>query len=119
MGLHRRTHPSAVSGCFGCKIMTLQMNGSDTSLKSQMEAQWQRDGDAYQRLKQQGYEPAVLDGAAVLEAKATTRYEIESGQLMTDNRMKSQLKDAVTWFEQGTQRSVFEPAVTPLSEDAS
>ena len=70
------------------------------------------DGEAYKRLRRDGFQPKHINGSAQLEAEAETRYEIESGQLFTGPAQQG-MRDAVAWFEDRTERSVFDPAVTP------
>jgi hypothetical protein len=38
--------------------------------------------DAYERLRRDGTQPPQIDGCADLEARAATRFEIESGHLL-------------------------------------
>ena len=121
MGLHqRRTHPQYVDGCWACKASTVQLTPSaaptsaDPSL-AKMKAEEKtltEDGEAYKRLRRDGFQPKHINGSAQLEAEAETRYEIESGQLFTGPAQQG-MRDAVAWFEDRTERSVFEPAVTP------
>jgi len=48
----------------------------------QRERRWSRDMDAYRRLRADGLQPPRIDGAAVLEQEARTRYEVESGRIL-------------------------------------
>lgn len=47
------------------------------------EKQWSADMDAYKRLRRDGEQPDKIDGAAHLEARADSRIELQSGQVMT------------------------------------
>lgn len=118
MSLHRRmVHKEFVEGCFGCKVGTVQMNAGDASSRGDARAvkarekRWDKDMPAYKRLRQEGFQPPRIDGAAALERDATTRFEIESGRAYRGQ--EKQVKDAVSFFEDGTGRSVFEPATKP------
>jgi hypothetical protein len=117
---HRDRHPQFVDGCFGCKALTIQLTPSaaptsaDATLAAGLreEKTLDEDGSAYVRLRRDGYQPKHINGSAQLEAEAETRYEIESGQLFT-GRAQQGMRDAVKQFEDLTERSVFEPVVTP------
>lgn len=77
------------------------------------EARWNKDMPAYKRLRQQGYQPKTIDGAAHIEAKATTRFEIESGQVLEGQTKK--IEAAVEAVEHITGKSVFDPNVKPVN----
>jgi hypothetical protein len=91
------------------------MNAGDASSRGDArsvrarEKRWQKDMPAYKRLRQEGYQPPSIDGAAALERDATTKFEIESGRAYRGQ--EKQVRDAVAFFEEGTGHSVFEPAV--------
>lgn len=121
MGLHqRRTHREYVDGCWACKASTVQLTPSaaptsaDASL-AKMKAEEKtlgEDGEAYKRLRADGFQPKHINGSAQLEASASSRYEIESGQLFTGPARQG-MKDAVTWFEDHAERGVFDAVTTP------
>lgn len=117
MGLHRRTHPTPVASCFGCKAMSLTIDGRSPSKQTRMESAWDRDMPAFKRLVDQGYNPASIDGAAYLETHATTRFEIESGQGVVPDAGK--LQDAINIFEDSTGQSVFTPSDQPTNVSAA
>lgn len=108
MGLHRRTHTLPVEGCFGCKAMTITIDGRSPSPQNALERRWSPDMDAFKRLVDQGYMPAAIDGSAYLEANATTRFEIESGMGVVPDPGK--LQEAINIVEDTTGHSVFEAA---------
>ena len=118
MSLHqRRTHPVPVDGCFGCKLGSLMLApsvaattewGAAALREKRKEERWAVDMPAYKRLRQQGYQPARIDGSADLESKASTRFEIESGRVYPG--MEKQVNDAVSFVQDSIGRSVFEPA---------
>jgi hypothetical protein len=77
VSLHqRRTHPSYVPDCFGCRAATVNLNLSDAYVTTEArERGLRKDLDAYKRLRQDGLQPQTYDGAADLERTATTRLE--------------------------------------------
>jgi len=91
---HRETHPGLdVPGCFGCKIAHVSVPASVTPTRrdgarhakwvNETEDRWHKDMPAYKRLVQDGLQPPRIDGCAELEAKASTRVEVESGRVKT------------------------------------
>lgn len=118
MTIHQRqVHPEFVEGCFMCKVSTVKLNAGAASSNAEYHAiearekRWQRDMPAYKRLRDQGYQPAHIDGSADLERDATTRFEIESGQIFKGK--ENQVTEAVQFVEDLTGKSVFEPVTTP------
>ena len=83
---HAEKHPGLdVEGCFGCKVAGVRMGVNSTTSRgarvaetTRMERGWHKDMPAYKRLRQQGYQPKQIDGAAKLEATASTVAEVES-----------------------------------------
>lgn len=84
--IHRRTHPTPVDGCFGCKVTSIQVapsatpsrrGGSDAAAAVAREKRWDRDHAAYRRLWAEGLSPHTLDGAADLERDAKSKADIE------------------------------------------
>ena len=86
---HRETHPDLdVDGCFGCKIANVSVSSSAMPNRrkqahsiNQKEARWDKDMDAYKRLRQDGLQPKSIDGSAEVEKKAKTEFQVESGLL--------------------------------------
>ena len=89
---HQETHPTLdVEGCFGCKIASVSVPSSVTPTRrdgarhakwvNDTENRWHKDMPAYKRLVQDGLQPPRIDGCAELEAKATSKHEIESGRV--------------------------------------
>jgi hypothetical protein len=84
---HRETHPNLdVDGCFGCKIAHVAVSSSatpnrrrDTHQINEKEKRWDTDMAAYKRLRQDGLQPPKIDGAANIEKKAETKFQVESG----------------------------------------
>lgn len=77
------------------------------------EERWQKDMPAYKRLRQQGYQPKTIDGAARIEAGATTRFEIESGQVLEGQTKK--IEAAVEAIEHVTGKSIYDPNTTAVN----
>lgn len=70
--------------CFGCRIKTVAFSAaamptrlSHVSRTQATETAWDRDGEAYKRLRKDGVQPHGIDGAAALETLANDRREIE------------------------------------------
>lgn len=53
--------------------------GATAAIKNETEAGWAKDHAAYRRLVKNGLQPSVLDGAAEMEARASSAAEIEHG----------------------------------------
>jgi hypothetical protein len=86
---HREIHPSLdVEGCFGCRIAGVSFAASSMPSRRGQAAQinaterrWEKDMDAYKRLRRDGLQPAHIDGAREIEQKATDRSQVETGIL--------------------------------------
>lgn len=50
------------------------------------EAQLGRDLDAYKRMRQANLQPKTYQGAAELERRANSRFEVESGRILPDTK---------------------------------
>lgn len=86
---HRETHPNLdVEGCFGCKISGVQVSSAATPTRrrendaiNRKEKRWDRDMDAYKRLRKDGLQPPHIDGSAKIEARAEHKFQVETGSL--------------------------------------
>ena len=113
----REVHPEYVEGCFGCKVSNVVLNtgaaSSDPNYQANeaREKRWNRDMPAYKRLRDQGYQPSHIDGSADLERDASTRFEIESGQIFKGQ--EKNVTEAVQFVEDLTGKSVFDPVTKP------
>jgi hypothetical protein len=87
---HQETHPNLdVPDCFGCKISTVSVPSSVTPTRragaqhakwvNDTENRWHKDMPAYKRLVEDGLQPPRIDGCAELEAKASSKQQIEAG----------------------------------------
>lgn len=116
-----------MDGCFACKALSIAVAPSATPTRASAhlfaskaeEKRLETDVPAYKRLRANGYQPKGVNGSAELEARATTRFEIESGNIY-DGADQAPMREAVTWFEDHTGRGVCDPVTTPKPpEDAA
>lgn len=56
--------------------------GTEAARIEATERQWDKDGDAYKRLRRDGLQPRDIDGCAALEAKANHPMEIAMGKTL-------------------------------------
>jgi hypothetical protein len=67
---HLEKHPEAVEGCFGCKVLTLQMNTGDASSQKQTSnKKWEGELDAYRQARADGIQPAGTTMKKIQEAR--------------------------------------------------
>jgi hypothetical protein len=67
---HRENHPEDVEGCFGCKILGLQMNPGDaSSQKHTSNKKWDSELNAYREARDQGIQPAGTSMEKIQEAR--------------------------------------------------
>ena len=78
---------------------------------NQTEKQWDKDIPAYKRLRKQGLQPAHIDGAADMEARASTRFEVESGKIYEGK--EKQIAEATDFINASGGMDVFTPVTTP------
>lgn len=55
----------------------LPTKGAPISAIKAKESRWDRDGEAYKRLRKEGLQPAGIDGCALTETMATHPLEVE------------------------------------------
>jgi len=60
MSLHQeQTHPQFVEGCFGCKVMTLELGTGDANSRAVMpKRKWEGELKRYKEARRQGIQPA-------------------------------------------------------------
>ena len=123
MTIHQKqVHPEFVEDCFMCKVSSVQLNAGAVNSNPKFqevearEKRWDKDMPAYKRLRDQGYQPKSIDGAAALERDATTRFEIESGTAYRGQGKKVQ--EAVNLVEDITGKSALAPVTTPKAQEA-
>lgn len=67
---HRQDHPEDVEGCFGCKVLGLQMNPGDASSQKQTSnKKWDGELNAYREARDQGIQPAGTSMKKIQEAR--------------------------------------------------
>ncbi len=82
---HAETHPTLdVEGCFGCRVAGVSFGSNSTTTRgarvdeiNKTERGWNKDMDAYKRLRREGLRPKQIDGSATLEKHATEKWHIE------------------------------------------
>lgn len=82
MGLHREDHPEDVEGCFGCKIMGLQMNAGDAT-RDISDKKWQSKLQNYRNARAEGIQPGGtserhVEAARVASERLGTAYNAET-----------------------------------------
>jgi len=96
-------NPNCKPDCFGCKASSISFAPSAMATRSlaagykATEKQQEKDLPAYKRLREDGLQPKSTKGAAEIEAQATTRFEVTSGQIFRAED-KSTLKAALTEY---------------------
>jgi hypothetical protein len=90
-GKRHITTENCAEDCFGCKIQTISIAASAMETRSEA-AQIERettkmhtDVAAYKRLRKDGVQPKSVKGAAELERRAGSRWEIETGMNLGGN----------------------------------
>ena len=85
---NRKAHP-AECVCMRCKVLSVQVSASAMPTRKaathdhgKYEATMIKDRDAYLRLRKDGVQPKSTKGAAEVEAKANSKFEVESGQML-------------------------------------
>ena len=56
MAYHWEDHPVEIEGCFGCKVMSLQVNGGDAK-RDISDKKWTAELKAYEDARRQGIQP--------------------------------------------------------------
>lgn len=63
--------------CFGCKLKTIQVQGSGAQHRRDKDSSLSRDLSAYKAMRQQGLKPAHVFGSAQVQATAGSKFEVE------------------------------------------
>ena len=67
---HREKHPEDIEDCFGCKILSLQMNPGDaSSSKATSNKKWDGELEAYRAARAEGIQPAGTTISKIQEAR--------------------------------------------------
>lgn len=76
--------------------------------QARSESQLGRDLDAYKRMRKRGLQPKAIDGAAVAEARAESKFEVETFTQIRNSRLKADVDERMK------DPSVTTPATVPL-----
>lgn len=91
MGLHQiQTHPEFTEGCFGCKVMTLELNAGDAT-RDISDKKWQGKLQNYRNARAEGIQPGGtserhVEAARVASERLGKAYNAETmpqAQLVT------------------------------------
>lgn len=96
--------------CFGCKVGSLAFSSTgmptrkpDANMRRQSEKIMLKDVESYRRLRYDGYQPPATKGAAELESRAGSKWEIETGQnLNGDVRLGNTLQEVSDAMNDGS-----------------
>lgn len=78
---------SCVRGCCptqGEHYRSIIINPAGPGHGTLFERQLDKDRPAYKRMRDEGLQPKSLKGAAEIEKRATTRFEVESGRILPE-----------------------------------
>lgn len=125
MTIHQeRTHEVFVAGCFACRVSSIQLGAGTRDTRTEHKPGERKfmngfarefengDREAYVRLRRNGLQPPRIAGSGHLERHAETPYEVESGQIMADQKA---LKTVMTMCDDGGFDPLT-PAVQPKGE---
>lgn len=98
---HRQDHPEDVDGCFGCKVLGLQLSPGDASSnKAMTNKKWDGELDAYRAARADGIQPAGTSMAKIQEARRASEalgkpYDSNTmpGTNLIQNKTVSKLKE--------------------------
>ena len=98
---HLKDHPETVEGCFGCKVMGLQLNTGDaSSSKSTSNKKWDGELNAYRAARAEGIQPAGTTMKKIQEARRASdamgkAYDANTmtGTKLIQNNTVSKLKE--------------------------
>ena len=87
--------------CFPCKIKTVGIAPSamgtrfPTAARAKVgDPKLDKDREAYRRLRRDGVQPKHVGDSAHFEAHATEAFEIETGQVVEDHKVRNKLAAA-------------------------
>ena len=83
------------------------------AIRDAVEKQWDKDLPAYKRLRQGGHQPPSTDGCADLEARATTAFEIEAGEIMEGQ--EKEINEGISVMNDVLSSPVTTEMTTPVS----
>ena len=98
----KKTHFGQHENCFGCKVQSVSFAASAMPTRSpgvvattKNERQLHKDRDAFKAMRDQGLAPARLKGAADLQARASTKHEIETGKIIGDAKLATKVESTL------------------------
>lgn len=106
---HRETHPVDVEGCYGCKLLGLQITPSAMPSRGQgavvagtneKEKVLHQDRDAYKRLRMDGLHPRTVDGARDLERNVNSQFDIDLGRIIPKEE-RSRVEEGMAMVREG------------------
>lgn len=106
-GCHNRGH--CKPDCFGCKAASVSISQTamptrkaDLVARTDTERTMNKDIAAYRRLRADGVQPKATRGAAELESRAASTWEVETGQnLSGDAKVGAKLDDMQSAIKRG------------------
>lgn len=75
---HEKT-PDCKPDCFGCKLQGITLAKVDTTGQQRFARDMARDTAAYRAMRHDGVQPKAVKGAAELQSRAASKFEVESG----------------------------------------
>jgi hypothetical protein len=93
--------------CFGCKASGISFapsampTRSDAGAQEAFTQQRHKDVAAYKRLRADGLQPKSTTGAASLEARADSKWEVETGQMIGNASISRQLDEVQSAINKG------------------
>lgn len=108
----REGFPNLSVTCF-----TTRPGAKQAIMFDKKDAQFLKDEKAYRSMRKNGLQPVRVDGSAEMEAKATTRFEIESGNLMVGK--ESKIAEALDIVNQSGVSDVFTPVTTATQSEVA
>jgi hypothetical protein len=89
-----------IENCFGCKVASIGFSPSSMPTRSDVSTVeretkiMHKDVDAYRRLRKNGLQPKSVKGSARLEARADSKWEVETNTtLRGDTKLGKQLDE--------------------------
>jgi len=95
-GRHQNCAP-----CYRVKLDSIQFTSVDAGQRRFTEKERDRDMDAYQKLRRQGYQPKNVFGSAEIAAQASTPFELEHSVVMKPSirkEMESKMAQTAEMF---------------------
>ena len=71
MAYHWQDHPTEVEGCFGCKVMNLQVNAGDAK-RDIPDKKWTAELNEYRKARDEGLRPAGSTYAHIEQARTAS-----------------------------------------------